>query len=936
MEIDGSRVMQSAWKFVSVPVLVALFTFMLAIRLLPLDDVITDQGVLYSGNDPWYHMRIVRLIVAHFPSSPQFDAWSHFPYGTGRHSGFGGLFDQIIAFGALILGGGSPSPQLVDIVGAVAPAIFGAATIIPAYFIVKMIADRWTALLASGILALTSGQFLNRTVVGSPDHQSAEALFGTIAVLGFMVALKAAYEHKPTTAHLKDSDLEGLGPFIKPAVLGGVGIASYLMLWPPGVMLVFTFGVFGVLQVVRDHMTGKPTEYTVFGVATPMLVTAVFTGLYAKSYGLSSTAFSLLQPLLAVGIAAGMVYLYGLASSLDRRDHEPWHFPVAVVGSIAAFFAILAVVYPRGIEMFLKLIQRIYSFGLLSTETALTVAEIAPASLPQAWSAFGFTFLLAVGAHALLIYRVVMEDRPLELVVLLWSLTMISAYFTMVRFGYYVAVNVAVLSAFLLIWFARDVMAFDFDVDDITDVKGYEVITILIIAILLIPGNLVAVAGTQPPVWETAPRLGGTNSDWVESLDWLQQNTPEEPLSFTEYQDEPSDGDYDYPVDPSPLKGAYGVMSWWDYGHWITVQGRRIPFANPFQEGPRPASEFLTSQTETRSELVLEALPSIKDRQEDITNLSNGDLREVVDGQDAQERNEDVRYVIIDDQSAANKFGAIATWTGFSQFVSRQNFQIRNETQAFPGLNERYENTTLSRLYFDDADGMAHYRLVHETERFAVTGSVIDGQRGRVQRLNRILFRSNHDEKFPNTNVSMKRIGSLLSDTQTIPAGGGQLLYDIRTAAAVKTFERVPGARLTGTANVSEPTDVTAVLSLQTVNTRRNFTYSRTTTTSADGSFSLTVPYATDDSVTVEDGGTDAAVEATSSYDIYVGDVDVRRLLGQTVVLGNQSEGGTVDVPERAVYEGRDVSVSLGPVEQRSFRPENGSVVRSGPGSVGG
>ena len=936
MEIDGDRVMQTAWKFASVPVLVALFTFMLAIRLLPFDDVVTEQGVLYSGNDPWYHMRIVRLIVAHFPSSPQFDAWSHFPYGTGRHSGFGGLFDQIIAFGALVLGGGSPSPQTVDVVGAVAPAVFGAATIIPAYFIVKMIADRWTALLAAGILALASGQFLNRTMVGSPDHQSAEALFGTIAVLGFMVALKAAYEHKPTTAHLEDRDLEGLRPFVSPAVLGGVGIASYLMLWPPGVMLVFTFGVFGVLQIVRDHMSGKPIDYTVFGVATPMLVAAVLTGLYAKSYELSSTGFSLLQPLLAVGIAVGMIYLYGLATSLDRRDHDPWHYPVAVAGSIAAFFAVMAIVYPRGIEMFSALIRRIYSFGILSSETALTVAEIAPASLPQAWTAFGFTFFLAVGALALFVYRIVLEDRPLELVVLLWSLTMISAYFTMVRFGYYVAVNVSVLSAFLLSWFATDVMAFEFDVDGLGDVKGYEVITILIIAILLIPGNLVAVAGTQPPVWETAPRLGGTNDDWVESLDWLDENTPEEPLNFTEYQEVPSDGDYDYPVDPSPLEGAYGVMSWWDYGHWITVQGRRIPFANPFQEGPRPASEYLTAQTETRAELVLEALPSIQDRQGDIVNLSNGDLRAIVEDQEPQERDEDVRYVVIDDQSAANKFGAIATWTGFSQFISQQNFQIRNETRAFPGLNERYENTTLSRLYFGDADGMAHYRLVHETERYAVTGSVIDAQRGQVQRLNRILFRRSHDENFPNTEVSMKRIGGLLSDAQTIPAGGGQLLYDIRTAAAVKTFERVPGARLTGTANVSGPTDVTAVLTLQTENTRRNFTYSRTTSTSPDGSFSLTVPYPTDGGVSVDEGGTDTAVGAVGNYDVYVGDVDIRRLLGQTVVLGNQSESGSVDVPERAIYEGRDVSVSLEPVERQSMPVGNGSAVPSGPPSVGG
>jgi len=31
-------------------------------------------------------------------------------------------------------------------------------------------------------------------------------------------------------------------------------------------------------------------------------------------------------------------------------------------------------------------------------------------------------------------------------------------------------------------------------------------------------------------------------------------------------------------------EGEYGVLSWWDYGHWITTIGERIPNANPFQQ----------------------------------------------------------------------------------------------------------------------------------------------------------------------------------------------------------------------------------------------------------------------------------------------------------------------------------------------------------------
>ena len=44
-------------------------------------------------------------------------------------------------------------------------------------------------------------------------------------------------------------------------------------------------------------------------------------------------------------------------------------------------------------------------------------------------------------------------------------------------------------------------------------------------------------------------------------------------------------------------------MSWWDYGHWIEVIGRKIPNANPFQVGigggtnhAPGASTFFTAQ----------------------------------------------------------------------------------------------------------------------------------------------------------------------------------------------------------------------------------------------------------------------------------------------------------------------------------------------------
>mgnify|MGYP006873355959 FL=1 len=49
-------------------------------------------------------------------------------------------------------------------------------------------------------------------------------------------------------------------------------------------------------------------------------------------------------------------------------------------------------------------------------------------------------------------------------------------------------------------------------------------------------------------------------------------------------------------------------MSWWDYGHIITVQGERVPVANPFQQGSDVAANFLLAPNESQANAVLDGI----------------------------------------------------------------------------------------------------------------------------------------------------------------------------------------------------------------------------------------------------------------------------------------------------------------------------------------
>ncbi|MFB6362388.1 MAG: oligosaccharyl transferase, archaeosortase A system-associated, partial [Halobacteriales archaeon] len=223
------------------------------------------------------------------------------------------------------------------------------------------------------------------------------------------------------------------------------------------------------------------------------------------------------------------------------------------------------------------------------------------------------------------------------------------------------------------------------EVSVLSDLETYQIIVIIIAIVAILPGNVVAVGGTSAPVWESAERLGGTNSAWQNELTWVNENTPEIDMELYSRFKPPDDGDFNYD------EGQYGIMSWWDYGHWITYTAERIPNANPFQQGPAQASAYLLAENETRANLILEALPK-KERKSEIPSMSTSELREIVDSRSAQQANENTRYVIIDDQMAAGKFSAIATWSGPGPgaYFSRQEFEVGDGTAQLIGTNDRY------------------------------------------------------------------------------------------------------------------------------------------------------------------------------------------------------------------------------------------------------
>lgn len=890
-----------------VPVLAGLLSFMFWTRYQNADAFSTDGGVQLQAVDSWYHWRATNWMVENFPQTLTFDPWTGFPEGATPGQ-FGTLFDQIVVAVAMLIGLGDPSSSDVLTAALVTVPLLGALVAVPVYYIGKRTGTRIGGLVGAAVLALFAGEFFARSTAGQFQHHAAEALFMALSVLAVIVALTVAERDRPVWELVRRGDWPALRRSTIYSALAGVVITLYLYVWPPGVVFVGILGLYFVAQLSIDYYRGRPADHLAFVGVVSMLVVAAGTAAAINRPGFSATGLDFFQPVLALLVAGGCVFMTVLARVWDANKIDRRGYPVAVGVSILGALAVLAVGVPSVFETLVNnLSGRIVPFG--RSDSALTVAEVDPPGNLVSFFGDEYGWALWSGLLALPILAVQAllrdEERGRYLFVLVWAVVLISMGMTQVRFNYYTAVAVAVLNAHL-VGFLTAGMELPGSVDEfderVSGVQVYQVVAVLFVVLVVFVPLLPPVASQTPASLgdETGPSPDGVT--WESTNNWLAENTPAvgnyggagnaDELSYTGQYDWPSNGSFEYP------EGAYGVLSWWDYGHLITVQGERIPHANPFQQNARSASAFLTAQNESQAELYLDAIAA----GESPTHESNeSDLREAVEESDT---GPGIQYVMIDDESAAEKFPAITAWTGpgYGEYITQdeRNFirgrgENRDTVTREVRVGEDYYDTMLARLYLEDAEGLEHFRLVRESPRYSAVGFY-----GNIQASQSVGTWEDVTEQPGENESSLADTIESFTQARTgdfgVPIGFGQTIHDPYVASKVKVFERVDGATLTGETTAGDT--VRASVTLETA-TNRTFEYTQSTNVT-DGNFEMTVPYPTDETLMPEDGYANSSISAVGGYNV-------------TVLNGTETEAEAVDVtvPEEDVQTGGAVPVEL-------------------------
>ena len=658
---------------------------------LPYDQVFIDGAVYFKGTDAWYHMRLVDNLVHNFPHSIFFDPYTFYPHGTIVP--WPPFFDWLVAGIAWLVGLGSPSPHTTDVVGAYLPPILGTLTIIPVYFIGKELFNRWVGVLSAALVVVLPGEFLNRSLLGFTDHHVAESLFTTVIILFLILAVKKAREREMSFAHLVSRNWAVTARPLIYMLLAGIFLGIYLLTWVGGLLLVFIIFLWLAIQFLIDHLRGKSTDYLCIGGVIIFLVTLLM--FIPMLGGGELQTISLVSLIIAIVIPLA---LSGISRLMASKAVKPAFYPLAVIGLAGIGFAVFYAVHPTLLHSMLS------QFGIFSpTGARLTILEMHPLSLRLAWLNFTTAFFISFIAFGLLIYRNIKQESPDKTLFLLWSIIMLVAVLGQRRFSYYYAINAALLTGYFcwrILGFAglRELLAKPKEIITASKkakkgkvaatekhvlqpranwikvtVAGIAIFFLVFFPCIGLPGISPATKVLGVPIKLTQPLANIPpliTEGWHDSLLWLEDNSPE-PFEDPDFYYELYQTPFDYP------ETAYSVMSWWDYGHWITRIAHRIPISNPFQQGATEAANFFIAQ----------------------------------DGDSASQASElRVRYVIIDYLMPTTKFYAMPQWAESSQdefyeiyYQPMQGGKVKPVRLFYPA----YYHSMVVRLYNFDGEAVA-------------------------------------------------------------------------------------------------------------------------------------------------------------------------------------------------------------------------------------
>jgi dolichyl-diphosphooligosaccharide--protein glycosyltransferase len=288
-----------------------------------------------------------------------------------------------------------------------------------------------------------------------------------------------------------------------------------------------------------------------------------------------------------------------MGNYVRKKNIKPYFLPVILAVSAIFIFCVVKIFVPFLWIELIKIFNEI-NLGMVDNQFAREfIGEMSPLRLRGAFSSYYALFYLFLISLCILLYRFVKERRPENFFIFIWTIVILVTAGIIPAFGqnrnsYYLSVNISLLAGFLIIegflfgWKALKRLD-EFEKNSYLRLY-FRVSSIIIISAIIFlflypfpfniddgyPNSLPSLIRSSI---STAQNPSVLSDDWYQTFSWLKDNTPDPGIDYYALYKEPKTWAYNYPSQ------AYSILAPWDVGHDITYYARRIPVANPFQQG---------------------------------------------------------------------------------------------------------------------------------------------------------------------------------------------------------------------------------------------------------------------------------------------------------------------------------------------------------------
>jgi len=223
------------------------------------------------------------------------------------------------------------------------------------------------------------------------------------------------------------------------SLLAGIFLGIYFRIWAGAPLFVFIITLYFVVQFTADHLRGKSTSYLCM-VGMRVFMVALFVYLQPGGYIIKAYVVYLI---IAMCIP---VVLHIISRNMVRV--KVLYYPLALV----TLGGIVYIVQPG---IFTDMIGEFRVF--FPSVVSRTTSEMRPLFFPSGsfslsivLSNYTMSFFLCLISLGILVYQTIRRGSNEVVLLVAWSLVILALTMAQIRFCYYFAVNVALLTGYLL------------------------------------------------------------------------------------------------------------------------------------------------------------------------------------------------------------------------------------------------------------------------------------------------------------------------------------------------------------------------------------------------------------------------------------------------------------------------------------------------------